>query len=92
MDGPGITGIVEPVSGPDFLFPQMSSPDVRPAIKNWKPHYYDYLYISITNATAFSPTDAMPLTHRAKLLMSVQSLTSLVTVAHVAAKAVNILT
>jgi len=51
----------------------------------------DYLYVSSTNATAFSPTDTLPLTHRAKLIMLLQALVSLLTVALVAARAVNIL-
>jgi uncharacterized membrane protein len=71
----------------DFLFPQMSAKQSA----DWRPTFFDYLYVSITNASAFSPTDTMPLTHRAKLLMGVQSITSLVTVALVAARAVNIL-
>jgi len=73
---------------PDFLFPQMATPNVAP---NWMPHFVDYLYVAFTNATAFSPTDTMPLTAQAKLLMLVQSLASLLTVALVAARAVNIL-
>ena len=51
----------------------------------------DYLYLSFTNATAFSPTDVMPLSRWAKLTMLVQSLVSLVTIALVIARAVNIL-
>ncbi len=73
---------------PDFLFPQQSSPKGE---RGWSPTFFDYLYISLTNATAFSPTDAMPLTHRAKLLMAIQAVVSLVTVALVVARAVNIL-
>lgn len=91
MDSPGLTGFIEPASGPDFLFPQMTARDVHPACKTFTPLFLDYLYISITNASAFSPTDSLPLTHRAKVFMSIQSLTSLVTVALVAARAVNIL-
>jgi uncharacterized membrane protein len=91
VDSPGLTGYIEPERGPDFIFPQMSSPDVYPAYKNWQPRYFDYLYISITNATAFSPTDAMPATDRIKILMALQSFTSFITVALVAARAVNIL-
>jgi len=53
--------------------------------------FLDYFYVSITNATAFSPTDTLPLTLRAKLLMTIQSFVSLVTIALVAARAVNIL-
>ena len=74
---------------PDFLFPQMATPGAgRP---EWAPSFVDYLYVSLTNATAFSPTDTMPLSTRAKLLMGAQSVASLVTVAVVAARAVNIL-
>ncbi|HKC75572.1 MAG TPA: hypothetical protein VKF37_15435 [Chloroflexota bacterium] len=74
---------------PDFLFPQMSTPGC--ARQGWRPHFVDYLYVSFTNATAFSPTDTMPLTRWAKLLMLAQSLASLLTIAMVAARAVNIL-
>jgi uncharacterized membrane protein len=73
---------------PDFLFPQMSTPGSAPG---WVPDFLDYLYTSFTNATAFSPTDTMPLTAWAKLLMMLQSLASLVTVAVVVSRAVNIL-
>jgi uncharacterized membrane protein len=73
---------------PDFLFPQMSAPGSSPG---WAPRFLDYLYTSFTNATAFSPTDTMPLTDWAKLLMMLQSLASLVTVAVVISRAVNIL-
>ena len=74
---------------PDFMFPQMTDPRWAPA--NWRPGLVDYLYTSFTNATAFSPTDTMPLTAPAKWLMSAQALTSLVTVGLVVARAVNIL-
>jgi uncharacterized membrane protein len=73
---------------PDFLFPQMSVPGSCPG---WAPSLLDYIYTSFTNATAFSPTDTMPLTVWAKLLMMVQSLASLVTMAVVVSRAVNIL-
>jgi hypothetical protein len=74
---------------PDFLFPQVDVREVMPP--QWIPTFVDYLYISATNATAFSPTDSLPLTHRAKMLMLSQSLVSLITVALVTARAVNIL-
>jgi hypothetical protein len=74
---------------PDFLFPQMSTPAAAPP--SWTPRFVDYLYVAFTNATAFSPTDTLPLTVWAKILMAVQSLASLLTVALVAARAVNIL-
>ncbi len=74
---------------PDFLFPQMSVPGCAPV--TWAPTFLDYLYVSWTNATAFSPTDTMPLTPFAKTLMLVQSAASLLTLAIVASRAVNIL-
>jgi uncharacterized membrane protein len=72
----------------DFLFPQMTEDRFAPS---WHPSFLDYLYTSFTNATAFSPTDAMPLTVRLKMLMMVQSIASLVTVLLVGARAVNVL-
>jgi hypothetical protein len=74
---------------PDFLFPQMTTPAAAPP--NWAPRFLDYLYVAFTNATAFSPTDTMPMTTWAKILMAIQSLTSLITVALVAGRAVNVL-
>jgi uncharacterized membrane protein len=74
---------------PDFLFPQMVTPAcARPG---WSPLFLDYLYVSFTNATAFSPTDTMPLTPLAKMLFLMQALISLLTITFVAARAVNIL-
>jgi uncharacterized membrane protein len=75
---------------PDFLFPQMMDPSK--AHESWEPTFVDYLYLSFTNSTAFSPTDTMPMVPWAKLVMLAQSMISLVTVALVAARAVNILT
>ena len=74
---------------PDFLYPQMQSPDLVSG--DWEPAFFDYLYVSYTNATAFSPTDTMPLSRWAKLLMLTQSAISLVTVGLVVARAVNVL-
>jgi hypothetical protein len=74
---------------PDFLFPQMGQPDVAPP--DWTPNFFDYLYVSFTNATAFSPTDVMPLSRWAKMLMLLQAAVALLTVALVIARAVNIL-
>jgi hypothetical protein len=73
---------------PDFLFPQMNEPE---QFAGWEPNLIDYLYVSFTNATAFSPTDAMPLSRIAKVLMAVQATTALVTIGLVVARAVNIL-
>ncbi|MGL6236821.1 MAG: hypothetical protein ACRC20_15965 [Segniliparus sp.] len=74
---------------PSFLFPQMTIGRLAP--KDWVPRFFDYLYVSFTNATAFSPTDTMPLTRWAKALMAAQSLVALSTVALVVARAVNVL-
>ncbi len=74
---------------PDFLFAQMQSPELAPP--HWEPAFVDYLYLSFTNAAAFSPTDVLPLARWAKATMMVQSAISLATVALVIARAVNIL-
>ncbi|QWF78979.1 hypothetical protein [Amycolatopsis sp. CA-230715] len=73
---------------PDFSFPQRQNPQEAPA--GWEPAFIDYLYLSYTNATAFSPTDVMPFTGRAKFVMMVQSAVSLVTVALVIARAIGL--
>jgi hypothetical protein len=78
-----------PEATPDFLFPQMTDPRFAP--QGWMPQLIDYLYVSFTNATAFSPTDTMPLSPIAKLLMSAQALSALLTIGLVVARAVNIL-
>jgi hypothetical protein len=74
---------------PDFLFPQMSDDTIEPA--NWRPKFVDYFYVALTNNTAFSPTDTMPLTATAKLVMGVQSTASFLTVGLIVSRAVNIL-
>jgi uncharacterized membrane protein len=74
---------------PDFLFPQMDSPEHAP--DDWEPAYIDYLYVSFTNAAAFSPTDVLPLSRWAKATMLMQSIVSLVTIALIIARAINIL-
>ena len=87
--------IVDPTTNTqvDFLFPQLNLLQTHskcvPA--DWRPAFLDYLYVSFTNALAFSPTDVMPLTHIAKILMLVESLISFVTVALILARSVNIL-
>ena len=73
----------------DFLFPQQTEEVF--ADSGWRPLFLDYLYLSFTNATAFSPTDTMPLSRWAKMLMLVQSAISLVLAVMVVARAVNIL-
>jgi uncharacterized membrane protein len=86
-DGPGNRAAGED-GAPDFLFPQMTEPELCPG---WRPMFFDYLYVSMTNATAFSPTDTMPLSVESKMLMGGQSLISLVTLGLVISRAVNIL-
>jgi uncharacterized membrane protein len=76
-------------TSPDFLFPQMATPELAPA--SWEPEFVDYLYLSFTNAMAFSPTDVMPMSRWAKLTMLVQSLVSLLIAVLVIARAVNVL-
>jgi uncharacterized membrane protein len=73
---------------PDLLFPQMTDEHLA---RNWEPIFVDYLFVSFTNSTAFSPTDTMPLSRWCKLLFALQAAISLVTVALIAARAVNIL-
>ncbi len=67
-------------------FPQ----DDSPAVPHWRPVFLDYLFTSLWTSTAFSPTDAMPLTHRAKLLMAVESVSGLVIFALVIGRSVNL--
>jgi uncharacterized membrane protein len=74
---------------PDFLFPPMTSPDMSQ--ENWEPYFLDYFYVAFTNATAFSPTDTLPLSRWAKFAMALESAIALVTAALVIAKAVNAL-
>jgi uncharacterized membrane protein len=77
-----------PPTARDFLFPQQQEPAL--ADSGWRPLFLDYLYVSFTNGTAFSPTDTMPLSRWAKMLMLVQSAISLVLAVMVVAPAVNI--
>jgi hypothetical protein len=75
---------------PDWLFPQESAPtgDLPP---DWRPTFVDYLFLAFSTATAFSPTDILPLTHRAKVIMMIESSISLITLVVVAARAINVL-
>jgi hypothetical protein len=75
---------------PDLAFPQHMNPDLAPPA--WRPMFIDYLYLGMTNALAFSPTDVMPLVPWAKIAMALQSLVSLAILGLVVARAVNILT
>ncbi|MGK2881446.1 MAG: hypothetical protein ACSLE6_11825 [Mycobacterium sp.] len=74
---------------PDFMFPQMGNPELAPP--HWRPLFLDYLYVSTTNVTAFSPTDTMPLTRWAKAMMTVQAAVGLSTLVLVVSRAVNVL-
>jgi uncharacterized membrane protein len=74
----------------DFAFTQQLSPELVP--EGWRPVFLDYLHLGFTNATAFSPTDVMPLTHRAKYTMLVQSTVALALFGLIVARAVNAFT
>ncbi|MEU8813086.1 hypothetical protein [Actinoplanes sp. NPDC048796] len=74
---------------PDLLFPPMTAPDM--VAKDWEPRFLDYFYVAFTNATAFSPTDTLPLTRWVKAAMALESAIALVTAALVIARAVNVL-
>jgi len=87
-DGPEARARAAP-EFPDWAFPEHLNP--RLARPGWRPEFFDYLYLGFTNATAFSPTDVMPLTHRAKLVMALQAMASLTVLGLVIARAVNIL-
>ena len=71
----------------DFLFPQQ----VGGLDENWAPQFFDYLYLAFTAATAFSPTDTMPLSHRAKFLMMIESVFALILIGFVVSRAINII-
>jgi hypothetical protein len=86
--GPTTTGAGS-LCSEDFVFTQQQVKG--PEFKDWMPGFIDYLFLAFTNATAFSPADTFPLSHRAKLLMMAESATSLITIALVAARAVGIL-
>lgn len=81
----------EPINTPpnDFLFPQSSNP--LPKFANWQPMYMDYLFVAFTATTAFGPTDTLPLTRRAKGLMMLQALLSLLIIVVLAGRALSVL-
>jgi hypothetical protein len=87
LDGGGPLARRQENTRRDFVFPQ----ETMEGGSAWQPHFLDYLYVAYTNATAFSPTDAMPLSIWAKILMMVQSAASLLVAILVVARAVNIL-
>jgi len=87
--GPAARTRVRGRAVPDFQFPQDENPQLAP--NGWSPQVWDYAYLALTNAIAFSPTDAMPLSLRAKATMGLESAISAVIVLLVAARAVNVL-
>jgi hypothetical protein len=90
MDGGGPSARSRRSRPVDFAFTQHTSPELAPP--GWRPVFLDYLHLGFTNATAFSPTDVMPLTHRAKYAMVVQSSVALALLGLVVARAVNAFT
>jgi hypothetical protein len=89
IDPPGVEETQRDDATWDFLFPQRGS--VLPGYESWTPRYVDYLYLAFTTSFAFSPTDTLPLTRRAKMLMLLQSSISLITITAIAGSAINIL-
>ena len=75
---------------PDLVFPQQQADQQGLAPATWKPSFYDYVYVSLTSAIAFSPTDTMPYSKRAKLVMGVESVLAIAILAVLVARAVNI--
>ena len=92
LDRGGPNGRAQPdVERMSFWFTQDAIREYSDQFDSWQPRFLDYLYVAITNLIAFSPTDTMPLTRTAKMLMAWQSTVSLATFAVVLARAVNIL-
>ncbi|MFD7614361.1 hypothetical protein [Streptomyces sp. NPDC059828] len=90
LDGGGAAARAHRMPGtPELAFPQQLNRDLNAA--HWRPRYVDYLYLGLTNSTAFSPTDVMPLAPWAKIAMAIQSLVSLLILGLVIARAVNVL-
>jgi uncharacterized membrane protein len=87
--GPVARALSDRRDTPDFQFPQDDNPNL--ARPDWEPRLWDYAYVALTNATAFSPTDVLPMTRAAKLVMAIESTVSITTVLIVAARAVNVL-
>jgi uncharacterized membrane protein len=88
MDGGGPDARTSGQAKRDFLFPQMIHERYG---HNWLPGFGDYLYVSTSNVTNFASSDTLPLTHRAKFTMMLQSLVSMITVLLVLARAINLL-
>lgn len=88
IDSPGLSLTRWTKNDRDFQFPQQ---EVKSQFPNWRAEFFDYLYLSVTNAVNFAPSDARPLSHTAKLLMGSQALISVFTLALVIARSVSIL-
>ena len=89
MDPPGIDSDAPSNAPWDFLFPQRGN--VVEQYENWRPRFSDYLYLAFTTSLAFSPTDTLPLSRRAKMLMLLQTVISVITIVFIAGVAINIL-
>ena len=89
IDPPGVDESARTDKAWEFLFPQRASS--LPNYESWNPGYLDYVYLSFTTTLAFSPTDVLPLTQRAKMLMLLQSTASAVTLTCIVGSAINIL-
>ena len=90
LDSGGPSGrLVHSKRHPDFQFPQTGTEGLAPP--GWQPRFQDHLYLAYTNVVAFSPTDTLPLTHRAKGLMAIQSMISLAVLVVVISRVINIL-
>ena len=90
LDGGGPAGrIARPAPYPDFQFPQTLTDGL--AAPGWRPHFADHLYLAFTNVVAFSPTDTLPLTRKAKGLMALQSMISVCVLVVVLSRVINIL-
>jgi uncharacterized membrane protein len=88
IDSPGLTGRTWSKSDKDFQFTQHDLPDEFP---DWQPVFLDYMYLSVTNAVNFAPADAKPLTLQAKSLMGIQAIVSVLILALLIARSINIL-
>ncbi len=89
MDGGGPDVRLQSLRREDFLFPQIIHKHIAP--ENWRPGFTDYLYLSATNVTNFASADTLPVTHRAKIMMLVQSLVSVFTVLLVISRAISLM-
>lgn len=89
MDGGGPDNRVQTLKRADFLFPQMIHTHI--ALPQWRPGFTDYLYLSATNVTNFASADTLPVSHRAKIMMMIQSLASVVIVLLVVSRAISLM-